>query len=433
MRARSVIKMSASAITAGLRPKVEMDGMIRDSGSVRLFENPRCARRLEYAVDGRELILSLAALAEARREITSWPGYAPTPLRRLIGLAAANDVAEISYKDEAGRFNLGSFKALGGAYAVGKLLCRRIREAGGAAVSCADLTSSRFAGLVGAVTVTCATDGNHGRSVAWGARMFGCRCVIYVHETVSDARCNAIAAYGAEVKRVAGTYDDAVRRARDDAEAHGWSVVSDTSYDGYTDVPRDVMQGYGLMVDEALVQSAVPSHVFVQGGVGGLAAAVCSYLWERLGAARPRLVVVEPDKADCLYRSAVAGKPTLAQGKLDTIMAGLACAEVSILAWRILQIGADDFMTIDDASAIDCMRLLAVGARGDQPVVAGESAVAGLAGFLLANRDPELRRLLALGPGSRILLFGTEGATDPDLYAHLVGRRREDVARSADR
>ena len=210
--------------------------------------------------------------------------------------------------------------------------------------------------------MTCATDGNHGRSVAWGAQTFGCRCVIYVHETVSEGRCRAIAAYGAEVRRVAGTYDDAVRRAAADAAAQGWTVVSDTSYEGYTDVPRDVMQGYSLMVEEALAQAAtLPSHVFVQGGVGGLAAGVCSYLWERYGAARPRFVVVEPDKADCLYRSAVAGRPTPAEGALDTIMAGLACGEVSILAWRILEQGTDAFMTIGDDAAADCMRLLADG------------------------------------------------------------------------
>lgn len=228
-----------------------------------------------------------------------------------------------------------------------------------------------------------------------------------------------------------GTYDDAVRRASLDAAAEGWSVVSDTSYDGYTDVPRDVMQGYGLMVEEGLAQSAVPTHVFVQGGVGGLAASVCAYFWERFGAERPRFAVVEPEKADCLYRSAVAGKPTAAEGGLDTIMAGLACGEVSILAWRILQTGADAFLTIGDDSAIDCMRLLAEGRGGDMPIVAGESAVAGLAGFLRASADPELRRRLALDQSGRILLFGTEGATDSEVYMRLVGRAPEEVARAA--
>jgi diaminopropionate ammonia-lyase len=407
---------------------VTMDQSLNVQSPTQLCENPRASQAAPYAANGRTEILSFAAFAEAKREITSWPGYAPTPLRRLKKLAAHAGVAEIAYKDEAGRFGLGSFKAIGGAYAVFKLLRKKVQQQTGVTISSADLTSARYINLTRAITVTCATDGNHGRAVAWGAQTFGCRCVIYVHETVSEGRCRAIAKYGAEVRRVPGTYDDAVRLAASDAATYGWFVVSDTSYEGYTDVPRDVMQGYSLMADEALAQGPSPSHVFVQGGVGGLAAGQCAYFWERLGAARPRFVVVEPDKADCLYRSAVAGKPTTAPGTLDTIMAGLACGEVSLLAWKILEIGADDFMTIADEVAIDCMRLLAEGRFGDPPIVAGESAVAGLAGFLVASADPKLRRALKLGSDSRILVFGTEGATDPDLYTRLVGRSPEQVA-----
>jgi diaminopropionate ammonia-lyase len=291
-----------------------------------------------------------------------------------------------------------------------------------------DLTSRRYEEITSRITVTGATDGNHGRSVAWGAQTFGCRCVIYVHGTVSEGRCRAIAAYGAEVRRVEGTFDDAVRRAVADADANGWYVVSDTSYEGYTDVPRDVMQGYSLMVEEALGQCpSFPTHVFVQGGVGGLAAGVCSFLWEKYATRRPRYIVVEPEKADCLYRSAVAGEPTPVEGPLDTIMAGLACGEVSMLAWRILDPGTDAFMTIDDAAAADCMRLLADGRFGDEPVVAGESAVAGLAGLLPAAADQNARQRLDLRPDSRVLVFGTEGATDPDLYRRIVGRAPADV------
>ncbi len=405
-----------------------MDQILDVQSATHFCENPRASPAKPYAANGRSEILSLAAFAEAKREITSWPGYAASPLRSLKKLAARAGVANIAYKDEAGRFGLGSFKAIGGAYAVCKLLRQKVREKTGALIASADLTSSRYASITGNITVTCATDGNHGRAVAWGAQTFGCRCVIYVHETVSEGRCRAIEKYGAEVRRVAGTYDDAVRRAASDAATCGWFVVSDTSYEGYTDVPRDVMQGYSLMADEALAQSPPPSHVFVQGGVGGLAAGQCAYFWERLGSARPRFVVVEPDKADCLYRSAVAGKPAIAPGTLDTIMAGLACGEVSLLAWQILEAGADDFMTIADEAAIECMRLLAEGRFGDPPIVAGESAVAGLAGFLIASADPKLRRNLELGSDSRILVFGTEGATDPDLYARLVGRTPEQVA-----
>jgi diaminopropionate ammonia-lyase len=406
---------------------VTMDQILKVRAPTHFCENPRAMPAALYGANGRTEILSLGAFAEAKREITSWPGYAPTPLRSLKNLAARVGVAEIAYKDEAGRFGLGSFKAIGGAYAVCKLLRQKVREKTGATIASADLTSSRYAGVTEKLTVTCATDGNHGRAVAWGAQTFGCRCVIYVHQTVSEGRCRAIEKYGAEVRRVAGTYDDAVRRAASDAATYGWFVVSDTSYEGYSDVPRDVMQGYSLMADEALAQGPPPSHVFVQGGVGGLAAGQCAYFWERLGLARPHFIVVEPDKADCLYRSAVAGKPAVAPGTLDTIMAGLACGEVSLLAWQILQAGADGFMTIADSAAIECMRLLAEGRFGDPPIVAGESAVAGLAGVLIASADPKLRRNLKLGSESRILVFGTEGATDPDLYTRLVGRTPEQV------
>jgi diaminopropionate ammonia-lyase len=401
--------------------------MLSSTGS-RAFANPRATRNAPYATDERAAILSLAALACAKREIMAWPGYKPTPVHPLPNLAARAGIEAILYKDEAERFGLGSFKALGGAYAVFKLLRKSIKEQKNVTASSLDLTSGRYADVTSRITVTCATDGNHGRSVAWGARTFGCRCVIYIPETVSAGRCQAIAAYGAEIRRFAGTYDDGVRRTAADAAAEGWMVVSDTAYEGYTDVPRDVMQGYSLMVEEALRQtSAPPSHVFVQGGVGGLAASVCAYLWERYGSARPFFVIVEPEKADCFYRSGVAGRPTPAEGALDTIMAGLACGEVSPLAWRILATGADAFMTIDDEAAVDCMRLLADGRFGDDPVVAGESAVAGLAGLLMASVDADARARLDLHRDSRVLVFGTEGATDPEVYRTIVGRRPDEV------
>lgn len=396
-----------------------------------LHRNPAAAGLGEAYGDGRrEAIQSEAALAAARAEIATWPGFAPTPLVALPGVAATAGVGAIHYKDEGGRFGLGSFKALGGAYAVLRLLQRMVREARGETCSSADFVAGAHADLRAGVTVTCATDGNHGRSVAWGARTFGCRCVIYVHQHVSQGRCDAIAAYGAEVRRVAGNYDDAVRQAARDAEAQSWHVVSDTSYEGYVDIPRDVMQGYGVMAEEALAQlpeGTPPTHVFVQGGVGGLAAAVCAFLWERLGERRPRFVVVEPDKADCLYRSALAGRPVAVEGDLDTIMAGLACGEVSLLAWEILRPGADAFMTVPDAAAADAMRLLADAPHGDPAIVAGESAVAGLAGLLAAAADGEARAALGLDARSVVLLFGTEGATDPALYAQIVGRAPEAV------
>ncbi|HYH22911.1 MAG TPA: diaminopropionate ammonia-lyase [Azospirillum sp.] len=398
--------------------------------SIATFHNERADRAAPYG-DAQRRVLNLAAHAAARREIAAWPGYAPTPLVDLPGLAAAAGVASLRYKDEGGRFGLGSFKALGGAYAVFRLLAGEVaRRTGGPAPSASELLSGAHRAIVSTITVTCATDGNHGRSVAWGARTFGCGCVIYVHATVSERRRAAIAAYDATVVRTPGNYDDAVRRAGADAAANGWLVVSDTSYEGYMDVPRDVMQGYTVMVQEAVEQwppDERPTHIFIQAGVGGLAAAVCGHLWELWGAERPRLVVVEPDKAACLFESARAGRPVAVHGDLDTIMAGLACGEVSLLAWAILGPGADDFMTVTDAAAKDAMRRLADGAGGDRPVVAGESAAAGLAGLLGALADPAARAALGLGADSRVLLFGSEGDTDPELYAGIVGRTADQI------
>lgn len=385
-----------------------------------------------YAVPSRIAILSEAALQIASDEIRSWPGYAQTPLASLADVARSAGVASVFYKDEGGRFGLGSFKPLGGAYAVMRLLQKIVAERTGTKPSAADLAAGKYSEISSGLTVTCATDGNHGRSVAWGARTFGCQCVIYVHELVSQGRCDAIAAYGADVRRIAGNYDDAVRQAATDAAEAGWHVVSDTSYPGYTDIPRDVMQGYGVMVDEAMRQlpsGTVPSHVFVQGGVGGLAAAVCATLWERLGADRPTFVVVEPARAACLFESSVAGEPVVVHGDLDTIMAGLACGEVSLLAWDILKDGTDAFLAIDDDAAAAAMRLLARLHVPERPIVAGESAVAGLAGFIQVSAHEDLRTKLGIDGNSVILLFGSEGATDPALYTRLVGVAPEDVVR----
>ncbi len=219
-----------------------------------------------------------------------------------------------------------------------------------------------------------------------------------------------------------------MRQAAEDAATYGRTVVADTSYAGYMDIPRFVMQGYTVQADEAIEQlDTPPTHVFLQGGVGGFAAAVIARFWHRLGAQRPRLIVVEPDLAACIYASVLAGKPTPVSGDLDTLMAGLACGEVSLLAWEILEQGMDDVLTVPDAAAADCMRLLAEGIGGDPPLVAGESAVAGLAGALLALQNPPIAGALALDADSRVLLIGTEGDTDPELYQQIVGRSAAQV------
>jgi diaminopropionate ammonia-lyase len=379
--------------------------------SFRLLANPRFGRT-------RKTILPDTGFKRAKAEITAWDGYEVTPLCDLPALAQQSGVAAIRLKDEATRFGLGSFKALGGAYAVSSVLAGELARRGVASgVRSADLSSGGHRGATAGITVTCATDGNHGRAVAWGAQRFHCRCVIFVHEGVSQGRVNAIAGYGAEVRRVPGTYDDAVREASRQAHENGWFIVSDTSWGGYTEVPRQIMQGYRLMADEAADQwvGGPPTHVFVQGGVGGVAAAVSVQMRARFEP-EPALVVVEPDQAACLLASAELGQPATIAGDLDTVMAGLACGEPSLVAWQALDRAAAAFMAIPDEAAAACMRLLA-----KHGIVGGESGVAGLACCLLAAADPAARDGLGLDVSSRVLAFNTEGATDPALYERLVG------------
>ena len=399
--------------------------------TVECLANPKANRMTPYGARRSE-ILGADALALAQRELTQWQGYAVTPLHSLPALAQAMGVASVHYKDEGSRFGLGSFKALGGAYAVARLLCRELGAKLGRTLNTQDLLTPALRALCADITVTCATDGNHGRSVAWGAQRFGCQCVIYIHATVSEGRKEAIAQYGAQVVRTAGNYDDAVRQADLDAKQHGRFVISDTSYPGYMDVPRDVMQGYQLMVEEAAQQLPQrPTHIFVQAGVGGLAAAVCSYFWERDAGDRPIYVVVEPDKADCLTQSAKAGELTAVTGDIDTLMAGLACGEVSHLAWEILEKGTDAFCVIADEAAVAAMRLLAHPLGSDPVIVAGESAVAGVAAAIAASQSDAAKQTLGLNADSRILFFGSEAATDPALYEQLVGESAEAVAARA--
>lgn len=398
----------------------------------RALRNPAAAAADEPYGAQRSQVMSQAGFDAACAEIASWPGYAPTPLAALPALARALGLAAIHYKDERGRFGahqLKSFKALGGAYAVANVLRKKVAAAIGRDVTSKELLSGAHAALVRTATVTCATDGNHGRSVAWGAQLFGCGCVIFVHEHVSQGRRDAIARYGAEVREVKGNYDDAVRHAAATAQAQGWTVVSDTSYPGYREIPLDVMHGYGVMAVEIAQQfgGEPPTHVFAQAGVGALAAAICASFWLRWGARRPQFVVVEPTKADCVYQSLAAGHPVVVGGALDTVMAGLACGEVSELAWEILHGGATAAVAVDDAYALEAMRVLAQPAAGDPPIVAGETGGTGLAALLAARDWPEIRSTLALDARSRVLLLGSEGDTDPQIYRQVVGRSAEEV------
>lgn len=441
--------------------------------------NPNAAPTMPYPA-GLKRIIGGDAHREALAEISTWPGYAPTPLRTAAKLASGLGLESVWVKDESGRFGLGSFKALGGAYGIRCVMeggrSRAASAAGkrGGGHPAAPTGASRDESLrsaagqpdhgVATQTVTCASDGNHGRAVAWGARMFGCDAVVYLPGHVTEVRADAIRSFGARVVRVDGEYDDAVARAARDAAQNGWTVISDTSYPGYMEIPRHVMVGYTIMIGEVMdallpmsnghqnmmrnpttprpghldesrratptgpapptepappTGPASPTHVFIQGGVGGLAAAAIGHLWECLGEDRPVAVIVEPVAADGLLQSALARRPSASRGDLHTIMAGLSCREISPLAWEIVGKGAHAFMTVPEDGIAPLMCAAARGELGE-PFEGGESGVAGLLGLIEVARDEERRRAIGLDERSRVLVFNTEGATDPELYARIV-------------
>lgn len=361
------------------------------------------------------------AAREVQRFLDLREDYAPTPLVQLPGLAKSLGVAAIGIKDEGKRLGLGSFKALGGAYATVRLAVEKAAHKTGRPIDIADWRSSEVANAAVEMTITCATDGNHGRSVAQGAQLIGVKCVIFVHDGVSEARCEAIARFGARIVRVQGDYDDSVAEAARAAEANGWTVVSDTSWPGYERIPRLVMQGYTALLREALVEMpSPPTHVFIQAGVGGIAATVAAHFAAIFGSNRPFLTVVEPSSAACLFESANIGRPTHINRSRPTIMAMLECYEPSLVAWRILSRAADAFMLVEDADALAAMKRLAFPLDNDPAMVAGESGGVGLAALMKVAADASLREQIGLGPDARVFLINTEGATDPELYQALV-------------
>ncbi len=372
--------------------------------------------------DAVERVLSRQDFATSRAEITQWEGYAPTPLVSLTALAAKIGVGEVLYKDEGPRFGLGSFKALGGSYAALRVLRRQISAQLGQEVSLEDIRTGKYKAEAAQITLVSATDGNHGRSLAWGCQRFGAPCRIYIHAEVSEGRAEAMRDLGAEVIRITGDYDESVVLAKQEAAENGWFVVSDTSWEGYSEPPRDVMAGYGVMTQEiceGLEQA--PTHVFLQGGVGGLAAGVVAGLRQHWGAQGPRVVIVEPELAACLFESGRAGEATTFAIQTETLMAGLSCGEPSGMAWEILAEEVSDFLTIPETLVAPAVRLLARPLPGDEAIEAGESAIAGLAALIAARQDAELSQNLGLDEGSRVLLIGSEGVTDPAIFAQIMG------------
>jgi len=360
---------------------------------MRFALNP-LAERSAYTSEEAQIV-SCESAQRARHEISRWPGYAVTPLRSLEGLAGHLGVASLLYKDEGERLGQRSFKVLGGAYAA--MLCLRSHEASDTPTLC------------------CATDGNHGASVAYAAKQHGCHCVVFMHENAPVRKAAAIRQLGAEVVVTSGTYDDSVRIAASTAGARGWLLVPDTS-----DNPRDqtalhVMQGYGVMVLEMIEQFATtgtPSHVLIQAGVGGLAAAVAAIMSDHYGKKRPTLIAVEPEAAACLLESNLRLRPAKIAGDLLTEMAMLSTGSASAAAWPILERRIDVFLAIRDALALSAHARLTDATSGDPPMDVGISGAGGVAGLMQLRACSRLSRLIGLSQDSRVAVIGTESGRD---------------------
>ncbi len=364
----------------------------------------------------------------ARRFHAQVPGLRPSPLKALHGLADMMGLGGVWIKDEAERCQLTSFKILGGSFAIYELLRQKLGIRDDVAFS--ELTSPETTAKLGTITFAAATDGNHGRGVAWAASKLGQQAVIYVPRGTSPSRVRAIQGHGAQVHVIDGTYDDAVVQIEEDAHRNGWKVISDTSWEGYEEIPRWVMQGYSTMFAEVQEQLAGvgvmrPTHVFLQAGVGSLAASAVAFYRGLLGEASPKFVIVEPVKAACLFESMRIGDGLSYkfEGSLDTIMAGLSCGRPNPLAWPVLRDCAHVFVACPDYVSARGMRVYAVPLEGDPFVVSGESGAVTLGVLTFVMQRPELsplRELLGLGKDAQVLLINSEGNTDPEHFRRVV-------------
>ena len=381
--------------------------------------------KLPAGADSRLSVMAPDEVDKARAFHRSFPQYSVTPLVRLDAMAARLGLGCLCVKDESFRFGLNAFKVLGGSFAIAKYIARQLgRDV--SQLSFASLTDPQFRRDFNATFFT-ATDGNHGRGVAWAARQLGQKAVVYMPKGSAKSRFDNIAKEGARVTIEEVNYDDCVRMAAAEAARTEHAVViQDTAWEGYEEIPSWIMQGYGTMALEAAEQMGErPTHILIQAGVGSLAGAVAGFFANLYPDDPPKIVVVEAQAADCLYRSAAAGDgaPRTVGGDLNTIMAGLACGEPNMIAWDILRGCASAFLSCPDWVSARGMRTLAAPLRGDPPVTSGESGAAGMGALsvLMENDDYRpLRKALDLGRHSRVLLFSTEGATDPERYRRIV-------------
>ena len=355
----------------------------------------------------------------------TFPMYAQTPLAHLSETAKILGLGDIYVKDESKRFGLNAFKVLGGSYAIGSWLAEKAKLDPGS-LSFALLTSAEFREKMGDITFITATDGNHGRGVAWTAAQLGMKSVVYMPKGTAKERLDNILALGSDAKITDVNYDDTVRMASADAEKNGWVLIQDTAAENYEKIPKLIIQGYCTMALEVYHQlPKKPTHIFLQAGVGSMAGMAAGLFASLYGNDRPTVIIVEPDKADCIFRTAEAndGQLHAVTGDLDTIMAGLACGEPCSIAWEILRDCADHFISCPDYTAAKGMRILGNPAGSDDRVISGESGAStfGCAAEIMTNPAlAGIRAELGLDSSSRVLFFSTEGATDTQNYRSVV-------------
>ena len=367
------------------------------------------------------------AAEKARGFHRSFPEYRETPLISLSHLAGELGVASIHVKDESRRFGLNAFKVLGGSYAIGNYIAKRL-GLDLAELPFEKLVSEEVRERLGPITFVTATDGNHGRGVAWTANRLRQKCVVYMPKGSAEERLHNIQALGAEASITDLNYDDAVRLASAGEKQYGWVLIQDTAWDGYEEIPHWIMQGYTTMAIETTEQlhGVKPTHVFLQAGVGAMAGAICGYFASLYGDEnRPIITIVEPNQADCIFQTAKAndGRLHFVTGEMNSIMAGLCCGEPCSIGWNVLRDHADYFISMPDYVAAEGMRILGNPPVGDPRVISGESGAATLGFVAEVLRNPKLAGLketLELDHSSRILCFSTEGDTDRENYRRIV-------------
>lgn len=400
---------------------------MRDLTEIKYIVNEN-ARKTDTEKASVEFINS-EVVEKVRNFHKSFSEYRVTPLHSLDQLSKQLGVSNIWVKDESYRFGLNAFKVLGGSYAVGKYLAEKL-NVDISELSFEKLRSKEVKEKLGDITFVTATDGNHGRGIAWAANHLGQKSVVFMPKGSSEIRLNNIRKEGAEASITDLNYDDAVRLASKYADEYNGVLIQDSAWEGYEKIPTWIMQGYVTLVDEAFDQikangKDMPTHVFLQAGVGSFAGTVQGYLASKFGKDRPTTVIVEPNDAACIYKSAKANdrKPHAVTGFMPTIMAGLACGEPSTVGWKILREYSDMYISCPDYVAARAMRILGHPLKGDPKVISGESGAVGLGILSLIldeNGLKEIAEILNLNKDSKILIISTEGDTDPDNYRKVV-------------